>query len=650
MPDTFADLTALVSLDLSHNGLSSLPTNLFALPNLVTLNLCHNSLVSLPFFAPFSSEGHDTSSRTRDPRGDWYCEAITRATKTLPKLLSLDVSHNKLSSASIDHGQGQLPTSLTKFDLSYNPLGRSASLLKALSRLTGLVEIHCQHAELDDDSFPVDLLLGVQNPFPTLNTLDLEETQVTRPVVEAAVSASLSGRSLDFDVTPEPPRPGFVRVVVGKRVVREKWEIEAERRAKMRGGRNTPQPETPSESWTSTPAQVVKEPWEVEAEQGLLTEGAKRRLRAAAAQPSSSSPTIPPPSSRRAPFAAKPKVIEKEPWEIEAEQGLLTAGGQRRARAAAAMAQARATLPPSASPTPPGSTPATSPTPSTSSALASPQYYTPSTQALVLPPSAPIPKAQHFRSFSLVTRPRAESVSSDLALAIPTPSLPLAAIIAQPFSQTLKVLTLANRRMDSTFSLPADLDGPFLPVLEELSLEGCGLGNNVPVAKAVDASSSGEIPGTRAVEALLPLLARLFPSLRSLDLSYNTLTSDAFTQDALSNLVLASNEDGQNRRGLRQLHLRGNKLGELDGFQALGTLFKGNREVSSWKLEELDLRDNEINKLPSEMGLLPLDVFLVDGNTYVFSYTRHIRIFMDHSLASACLLDVFGNEKVRRGS
>jgi len=30
----------------------------------------------------------------------------------------------------------------------------------------------------------------------------------------------------------------------------------------------------------------------------------------------------------------------------------------------------------------------------------------------------------------------------------------------------------------------------------------------------------------------------------------------------------------------------------------------------------LDLRDNEIGKLPAELGLLPLDVLLVDGNTF----------------------------------
>ena len=36
--------------------------------------------------------------------------------------------------------------------------------------------------------------------------------------------------------------------------------------------------------------------------------------------------------------------------------------------------------------------------------------------------------------------------------------------------------------------------------------------------------------------------------------------------------------------------------------------------VLEWMLEELDLRDNEIGRLPAKLGILPLEVFLVDGN------------------------------------
>lgn len=46
----------------------------------------------------------------------------------------------------------------------------------------------------------------------------------------------------------------------------------------------------------------------------------------------------------------------------------------------------------------------------------------------------------------------------------------------------------------------------------------------------------------------------------------------------------------------------------------LAEVFKGNRNVPEWKLEELDLRDNKLGKLPPELGFLPLNVFLVDGN------------------------------------
>ena len=52
----------------------------------------------------------------------------------------------------------------------------------------------------------------------------------------------------------------------------------------------------------------------------------------------------------------------------------------------------------------------------------------------------------------------------------------------------------------------------------------------------------------------------------------------------------------------------------LKDSQGLAESFRGNRAVPEWKLEELDLRANEIGKLPPELGLLLLDVFLVDGN------------------------------------
>lgn len=593
-----------------------MPPNFWALPNLATLNLSYNALTSLPFFSPFAAAGSNPLARTRDPRGDWYSQSITRATSPLPKLVLLDISHNLLSAASIDHEPGHIPASITKLSLSSNPLGLATSLIRALSRLEKLNEVTAEHADIGDNSFPVNVLSEAYTPFPALTVLDLGETHVTRPVMEAAFLPTVLKRTVDFEITPDPPKPGTIRVVVGKQVIKEVWEIEAECRAKSRGrhlSHAEPLTPPPGDAARVSAPEVAKESWEVEAEQGLFSAGARRRARATTASRSSTATSSASEQQHRPLSPVKPitNVVEKELWELEAEQGLLTAGGRRRARAVAAASSLSVSSSHSPSPS---STPATSPTPS-ASALANPQYYSPSTQTLTLPPSTALLKAAHMRSFSLAAKimPLTSS-TSDLALAIPTPTLPLAAIISQPFSYALKCLILTGRRMDPSFTIPVDSDGPFLPSLEELNLENCGLGDQIPVSRE---ASGPDVTATRTSESLLPLLAKLFPNLKTLDLSYNALTSASITQDALSGLILACDADTNKapaHHGLRHLRLRGNRLTELDGFQGITESFKGNREVPSWKLEELDLRDNEIGRLPPEVGLLPMDVFLVDGN------------------------------------
>ncbi|EIW57151.1 L domain-like protein [Trametes versicolor FP-101664 SS1] len=633
LPDSFADLTALTNVDLSQNELTSLPTNFWTLPNITHLNLSHNALTALPFSAPFAKEGANPLGRTRDTRGDFFATSISRATEPLPRLTTLEVSHNHLSAVSIDHdsdGSG-FPALLSKLDLSENPLGRIDSLMRSLGRLARLKELHMQRADIGDESFPVSVFATCSGTlFPALKVLDLEETHVTLPAIEATFTPNVVKQTLQFDLTNQEPPDGVLRVILGKRVVKESWEIEAERRAavRRRGAAG------PADTWSLGPAQsnvktteATKEPWEIEAEQGLLTEGAKRRMRAQAtanAQSSAASSNASQQSTAHFPSQKKPVVVQKEQWEIDAEQGLLSVGARRRARAEAVAAAASKGAPsnPAAPKTPsPTGSPAPAHTPSTvASALASPQYYSAPNQTLTLPSSAPPSKAAHARSFSLASPAwgKLSTSVSELALAIPTPTLPLSAIAAQPLAQTLKVLILTGRRNDPSFSLPAAAEaGLCLPWLEELSLENCNLPDNVPVSRAGE--DGADDFGQRTNEPLLPLLAKLFPSVRTLDLSYNALTSAALGKDALSALILADTpaEDGSvTRKGLRHLRLRGNRLGELDGFQEIAERFRGNREVPEWKLEELDLRDNEIGKLPPELGMLPLDVFLVDGNVF----------------------------------
>ncbi|KAJ3762773.1 hypothetical protein EV360DRAFT_35025 [Lentinula raphanica] len=543
LPKSFGDLTNLTTLDLSHNSLSSLPPNLFTFPELSALNLSHNRFTSLPFNAPFSfssSKKHNNSS------GGFFGPVISRSSVPLPKLINLDASHNQISAEAID---SEIPTALVKLNLSSNPLGNSVALLKKLASLSSLRELRMEQADVGDESCPENFLSSSNVAFPRLRILDLGQTRVTPDAIKTALQNLQPHREISFDLSTEDPPEGVLRVLVGKKVVREAWEIEAERRAK-----------------------------------------------AAAASAGSSSESSSSPVSKK----PVPKTeIVKEAWEIEAEQGLLTEGGRRRARAAALAAEQNEKEKDKA--------------PSSSSlSLESSQYYTRATNTLALPASSPPSKAiSHSRAFSFSpSSSKFNGTSSPNDFAVPIPSAPLAEIAAQSFALTLRVLTLSNRRADRSFTLPASYGSALLPNLEELDLEGCNFADTVSVAR-IHPSPEGSSPN-RSNEPLLPLLASLFPSLRLLNLSYNALTSSALTAESLTTLIL----EAPHRKGLKHLLLRGNKLTELDGFQGLAEMFKGNRDVAGWKLDELDLRDNDIGRLPAELGLLPLDVFLVDGNAF----------------------------------
>lgn len=516
----------------------------------------------------------------------------------------LDASHNRLTAATVDHVKGNLPSLLSKLDLSANPLGDSQSLIRALGALTNLKEICLQTADVGDESFPPDLLAELPSPFPVLRVFNMSETRVTGESARAAL-AKLN-RELNFDFTTDDPPAGVVRVLVGKKVIKEAWELEAERRARMRTTKVSLGPEiedsvTAGFGQPKPTKEAAKEIWEIEAEQGLLTEGGRRRARAAAAV--TAAPSISPKSK----LQETRKEVQKEKWEIEAEQGLLTEGGRRRARAAAAEVATNDDALPSLNRKPS----------SLGTSMTNPQYYSEKTLTLSLPSLAPASKG-HARAFSHASSAWS-STSRDpgkLDIALPTQTLPLAVISSQPFAQNLKVLTLTNRRLDVSLSLPLGSDSNLLPNLEELKLDGCGLRDTIPVSRQ-EGPTSGTVTPPRANEHIIPLLIKLFPRLRTLDLSDNALTSACLQTDVLTSLILAT-PSGDTlhpaKSGLKQLRFRGNRFVELDGLQGVAELFKGNRTVPEWKLEELDLRDNEIGKLPPELGLLPLDVFLVDGN------------------------------------
>ncbi|KAF8131287.1 hypothetical protein K438DRAFT_1643160 [Mycena galopus ATCC 62051] len=568
LPDEFANLVALTTLDLSHNALTSLPAQLFSLPVLSNLNVANNALTSLPFSAPFSSGQSPTTGR--GARGLFGGSEISRASTPLPKLAIFDASHNQLSAGAIHL---DVPKAIMTLDLSENPLESEGAqacskLFVALATLQKLKVLRCEKADISDAA--LEGISHAPGAFPAISVFDFGSTKIT----ENGAAYGLKGlaQELTFEITNEEPPAGVARVIIGKKIVREAWELEAERRSKSRTGK--------------TP------------DLGLEWENAPPSRAKAAQQKSGASVPAP-----KAP-------VVKEAWEIEAEQGLLTEGGKRRARAAAAAAAANSGVGLGA---PPSSTPKTL-------LLADPQYYTARTETLVLPALTAPPKASgHARAVSLAAPSLMKSAPARATdVALPTATLPLSLIAVQPFSQTLKILLLANRRMDRSFTLPPVAHGEvLLPRLEELSLEGCNLSDSISVCHASAEETTPIVPSQ--TKPLIPLLIELFPSLRNLNLAYNTLTSAALVAPVITALILAGDGEGsleRERKGLKQLHLRGNRITDLDGLRDIALLFKGNRTVAEWGLEELDVRDNEIGKLPSELGLLPLDVFLVDGNVF----------------------------------
>jgi hypothetical protein len=268
-------------------------------------------------------------------------------------------------------------------------------------------------------------------------------------------------------------------------------------------------------------------------------------------------------------------VIQKEQWEIDAEAGLHTAAGRRRAEIAAAVAeeasiQARHT--------------ANVETAAKTGASLD-KYYNASHSSLILPSALPVTRRilpTHGRAMSVGTT--GPSLVSDPL--VPMQTLPLPLIESHPWSTTLRVLELSNRRSDVCFLLSGAVD-ICLPRLEELKLDGCNLGDVVRLVS----STEGETQ-----ERLIITVRRLFPNVRSLDLSYNLLT----TLHGVEEYFLPPATPAGPVSGLKVLRARGNKIG-TEGLEALVSVGKRLQGASSgldgWRGEEVDLRENEIAKV-----------------------------------------------------
>lgn len=525
LPAEFADLGSLTHLDLSCNALESFPLPILRLKSLLSLNISQNSLTELSFTLP----------------------GQLHSLQALPSLQALLASGNKLSCVDCTN----LPKSLIKIDLSDNPLGNdhgsARDLFSALGSLSQLREIHMRSCGFTDE------VLSNFSPFassklPRLVALDLGDNEgLNESVVRSAFFLNRQTENIVMvsNLSSVVEKSGTVHVVVGKHVLKEAWELDLERRNPVRGK-----------------GVSVGEVEESMFGLGFGTKPEPRRERV----------TSPP-------RATKPKVVEKEAWEVEIEAGLHTAAGKLRAKSQITTTDASTT---------------DEPVPSTSTLLD--KYYNGSHATLTLPASLPPSRqAIHARSFSLSSS--LPSLAGDPV--VPSQTLPLSLIQNQPWSSTLRVLTLSNRRADVCFLLGTG----GLARLEELALDGCNLPDAVRT-KTVDAeqptssSSSPNMGGGERTEALIPTLRGLFPNLTVLDLSYNRIT----TLQGIDALFFPLDLSGGGR-GLKALRVRGNKIVDegLKPLVEIGERFlragEGKVGTEAWRGEEIDLRENEIAKV-----------------------------------------------------
>ena len=461
------------------------------------------------------------SSQSRGS-GGFFSSGLERATEPFPALKTLRANHNQIKALNVDFGD--LPRNLAEVDLSSNDLGNSATLFGALAALPSLQMLWMASCNLEPISFPP----ASQSNFPKLKLLDISENPALK---EQIVAAAIKDRDIEIGTT-ENLLDGGAKVIIGKKgPMKEAWEIEAERRVRRR-----PQPEP-----------------EPELELELV----------------SGSPPVPTKKAAKPALVTAKAATVKETWELEAEQGLMTEGGRRRARAIAAAAEAEDTSP--------TLTHAQTPTSSTRTATLLTSFFDGPHSTLILPQSQ---LRTHNRNFSSAVLPRPANAAE---LLVPSPTLPLVTILEQPFLNSIRVLVLTGRKMDPSFSLPSTgKTQSYLPHLDELRLDNCNLGNSVQTTSEGGVSTKGP---------LIEMIGNLFPSLGTLDLSYNALTS-------LTGIpTLFTPDEGVKRKGLKVLRVRGNRVDSLETLEELASGWHAGLGIQGWQGEEIDLRDNELIKV-----------------------------------------------------
>lgn len=675
LPEAFADLGCLTHLDLSHCLFTSLPSVLSTLPALIQLNMSHNALASLSFGFP-SNPSNPSDQRlplSASPRREefFYPPANPHIDMPFPALQMLSASNNKISAQDIEP-LGSFPRTLVKIDLNHNPLCGTRvpslgdystgirSLFEALSELKSLKEVLMRSSGLSDAALNHLTLDGMS--FPMLEALDVgDNDDLSEACVQCTLLASkqgsgdggavIVGSHMDVLVATSAAAGGsrsagmshhVVKLVIGRHIVKEAWEIELERKASPRKDIVF----QASSNGTVTP-DAVGQPDSNGNDDALFVIGRDQKTNVRRNAPASGDGVVTNHAS-----------THSRGDDMVARSGDTDERGDEHKSCTDPFSPASHSQSATGFESHDGSSPGEG---NVRPKFQLDRYYDDKTRTLTLPSAVPQTTrrggaaALHARSMSL-NSPGGPSVPNTDML-VPLQTFPHALIVTRLWARTtLRTLVLSNRRADVSFLLSKATDNVSffdtskdafitLPVVEELRLDGCNLQSRVkvytvtpsipsasesspahpnpggrprampsvgrasPTAGSVDVGNRA--PGTKFSPellvqpeevkeiALLPTLHLVFPALTTLDLSYNALT----TLDGVGDMFLPPSSETSPRGNyvsLQTLRVRGNKIDKagLEDLVRIGEMIKLDTCVASrWRGVEVDLRENEIAKV-----------------------------------------------------
>lgn len=227
----------------------------------------------------------------------------------------------------------------------------------------------------------------------------------------------------------------------------------------------------------------------------------------------------------------------------------------------------------------------------------------------------PASTASSSRSSSRTPAPAAPSAAAD---ASPVDASSVYATSYSAHSQTFALSATAKTPLASlpngAFSLSTLAEMPFAPTLRAIQLSGRQIRSFVdvpPPANAdADANGAGARPAFPALfelsitqspihlSPLAPSLATLFPGLRTLDVSESSVSDGLFAHAHVVRALLVD-------VGVSVVRARESGVRSLEGLEVVAREIKDG-QVGNWRCEEIDVRDNLIDRVrPPSPGLHP---------------------------------------------